>query len=697
MNTYGKNLSTIKPLEKNYCIEKTLSSYIEVFINEDSTVNYVTINDNYFFVNDSWDAKFIGSINQFKEPFSRYRQRRRYISFNFNNQNLNNELKLVFYHKLFSEGWSFNGMFKYQSYLNLLIDFMNEKFTNTQSIVTLDMDKTEIIWRDWLSKNNVKVTYEKETRSTGKTYTLATPEVTFLRRVYDVLVALIDARDEWLKDKWDIRVLSNLYGVSFSNSRNQYYIDFSYIKSEEMKAEIKNYFKERLTSGVKFSWSTASQYHFLLVQFIELIQDVEPSWQSFRYLERNHILAFIEYLNKHVIDFTHSNANPKVYIYRKIGLLYTFLSDIQVRGYSIAPDKNINRLIFESDKPNVPITDESNVDYIPDVVLKQLLSNINLLDKKVQLIIWIMFKTGLRISDTVELKQGCLRTLNNKFWIITDIQKVSVHDHRIPIDDELANMIAVLIDKSFKKSNEDNNPNGYIFVKYTGNRKGRPYTTSWAINQLNALARKINIVDQNNKLYHFKNHAFRHTFAMKLLNGGADILTVQEILAHASPEMTLRYAKLLDDTKRKIFDNAVKQGIFSFDKEDKLKECNDDDVPSDILDMLWTNHKLNAIDTPYGTCMARKNGKCTFAKQPPCLTCNGGSPCKDLGIGIFEGDINKYEILINSTKSLIESAILYNRADMVKENEELLHLFEEIYNKIAGGNIVYSRLDRLKA
>ncbi|EAG2143561.1 hypothetical protein BED65_15290 [Listeria monocytogenes] len=31
---------------------------------------------------------------------------------------------------------------------------------------------------------------------------------------------------------------------------------------------------------------------------------------------------------------------------------------------------------------------------------------------------------------------------------------------------------------------------------------------------------------------------------------GVDIFTVQELLAHASPEMTMVYAKLLDDTKR---------------------------------------------------------------------------------------------------------------------------------------------------
>ena len=105
---------------------------------------------------------------------------------------------------------------------------------------------------------------------------------------------------------------------------------------------------------------------------------------------------------------------------------------------------------------------------------------------------------------------------------------------------------------------------------------------------------------------------------------------------------------------------------------------------------------LNAIDTPYGTCLQRTNGKCQFAKQPPCLTCNGGNPCKDLCVGAFEGDVKKYEILISSTKAMIENAKVYNRTDMLTENQELLKLYEDIYSKITEGNIVYSKLNRLK-
>ena len=210
------------------------------------------------------------------------------------------------------------------------------------------------------------------------------------------------------------------------------------------------------------------------------------------------------------------------------------------------------------------------------------------------------------------------------------------------------------------------------------------------------MALKHNIIDESGNKFHFNNHAFRHTYAIKLLNGGTDIFTVQELLAHASPEMTLHYAKLLDDTKRKAFDNAVKQGVFSFDIEGNLQDETNREIPENILDMLWTNHKLNAIDTPYGTCLQRSKGKCTFAKQPPCLTCDGGKPCKDLSVGIFEGDIKKYEIHITSTKALLEQAKIYNRKDMVIENEEILNSYNRIYSTISSGNIIYGRLDRLR-
>lgn len=45
---------------------------------------------------------------------------------------------------------------------------------------------------------------------------------------------------------------------------------------------------------------------------------------------------------------------------------------------------------------------------------------------------------------------------------------------------------------------------------------------------------------------------------------------------------------------------------------------------------------------------------------------------------------------------MIENAKMYNRTEMVSENEELLKLYEDIYSKISQGSMIYSRVDKLK-
>jgi hypothetical protein len=173
-------------------------------------------------------------------------------------------------------------------------------------------------------------------------------------------------------------------------------------------------------------------------------------------------------------------------------------------------------------------------------------------------------------------------------------------------------------------------------------------------------------------------------------------LTVQELLAHASPEMTLRYAKLLDDTKRKAFESVINQGVFSFNLNGEVKEIQiGEDIPSDILQALCKDHKLNAMDNPYGTCHARLKGKCPHMEAPPCLTCNGGKPCKDLAIGFSEYDVQKYELHVNTTLKAIEIAKQRGREDMAVKQERNLHRYQGILRNIREGNVIFGRQERI--
>ncbi len=54
-------------------------------------------------------------------------------------------------------------------------------------------------------------------------------------------------------------------------------------------------------------------------------------------------------------------------------------------------------------------------------------------------------------------------------------------------------------------------------------------------------------------------HSLRHTFATQLLNAGASLEVVKELMGHRSIQGTLRYTQLYDRTKRAQYDQAMVQ------------------------------------------------------------------------------------------------------------------------------------------
>ncbi|RXG08738.1 transposase [Bacillus cereus] len=678
-------------------IQRELSTYPEKTVHEDGSVSIEQIKTPYFLVNDEWNINVVGEIKQFEEVVANFTYPNKNIRFRLSNPLINLEVRYVYYQQLFNDLWTIKSIFMTQSPLKRMTEFLNEKYPKLLSLLDLDIEKAEREYLFWLNEKGIN-TKKIRKRIIYKDTVGKSSVAIHLRTVYTFLFQYTDKREEWEKDRWDVRVLHDKYGIDYNKSNVSYYLDFSKI-DEKVREQVKKYCKQRLLSKNKFSWSTALNYVINLSKFFTFIFALEPTWKDLKTLKRTHIEKYIEYLHEYAKNNSRNqNLYPEQNVITSLSALQKFLEDIQRYEYEMAPETHVRLLISPEDKPKLRKKSIDQIDYIPDSVLEQLFTHINDLHKDVQPVVWIAFKTGLRISDVLGLTNDCLVKLNGQYSIETDIEKTYVKGHRIPIDVELANILAVLIDKSEELSHQENNPEGYIFVRYRGQRKSKPYLQVWIRDQLNILAKQKNITDENGNLFHFKTHQFRHTYGVKMLNGGADILTVQELLAHASPEMTLRYAKLLDDTKRKAFESVIKQGVFNFDLNGEVQEIKaGEDIPTDILDALWQDHKLNAMDNPYGTCHARLNGNCPHMEAPPCLTCGDNqTPCKDLAVGFSELDQQKYELHVKTATKAIEIAKQRGREDIAEKNEKNLLRYLNILNTLQEGNIIFGRQERMK-
>lgn len=257
-------------------------------------------------------------------------------------------------------------------FIRRLAEFINEKYPNINSFKELDIEKTNIQWINWL--NNLNITIRKKHVAHSKMYSKdfyhKTAIANYLEITINTFNTLTDEQEEWEKDVWDVRNLEQ-YGITYSKSSTNYYINFSKINNLKIREELKIYIKQRLIANNKFSWNTARNYLLFIPPFINFISELEPTWNDLKGLERQHILKYIEWLNIYAKEnLTQKNANPKLYVSHSLTHIQKFLSDIQLREYDIAPIKNIRVLILPEDKPKVPKKSNDQINYVPDFVLE---------------------------------------------------------------------------------------------------------------------------------------------------------------------------------------------------------------------------------------------------------------------------------------------------------------------------------------
>ncbi len=273
-----------------------------------------------------------------------------------------------------------------------------------------------------------------------------------------------------------------------------------------------------------------------------------------------------------------------------------------------------------------------SIKYIPQAVLEQLDKHLHRLTAVYIPVMIVLRASGWRISDVLALKwETCLEQQNEKYCLVGDIQKTRILGHRIPISQEVAAVIQAQIVWVKQHYTAQENPHGWLFPASKDFRQGKsqrflhgdPLAAGGIRDRLNHLAVTNGICDEQGNLFHFRLHAFRHTKAVELINNGMSLVLVQQWMAHASPEMTLIYAKILDDTMRTAWEKTVQQGIVQFN--DGKPEF----IPGKkLLPMAGANafdpervreHRQN-VKMALGSCLKTAKIVCKFVELP-CFHC----------------------------------------------------------------------------
>lgn len=141
-----------------------------------------------------------------------------------------------------------------------------------------------------------------------------------------------------------------------------------------------------------------------------------------------------------------------------------------------------------------------------------------------------LYSCGLRVSELAELKISCLYAEQGFLRVRGKGDK----ERLVPIGDSALKYIAIYREHvrshiSVQKGYED-----HLFL----NRRGRKLSRVYIFMLLKELAQKAGIRKS------ISPHTFRHSFATHLLEGGADLRAVQEMLGHASITTTEIYTHI---------------------------------------------------------------------------------------------------------------------------------------------------------
>lgn len=280
---------------------------------------------------------------------------------------------------------------------------------------------------------------------------------------------------------------------------------FDYLESKSLSDNtVKNYFRD------------------LIDYFIYLkLNDLSPT----KSIEPNHIRKMLSFL----ID----KGFSKVSISRKISAIKSYITFLEKFNYS---KNNYSELI------SIPKKSKSLPKVMTKKEVSQLIKHVEMNTKKNlrdDALIELLYSTGLRVSEVANLKLKDINLEKSEIKILGKGNK-----ERIVIFNNKSKEKIIRYLKNDKR---------YISIKTEAlfQNKFKEALSTRSIQRI--LKKYLNFSGINSK---YSTHTLRHTFATHLLEGGADIKVIQQLMGHSSPETTKIYTHVSSSTLKNVYNNS---------------------------------------------------------------------------------------------------------------------------------------------
>lgn len=275
-----------------------------------------------------------------------------------------------------------------------------------------------------------------------------------------------------------------------------------------------------LKNELNYSELTIKSYQLDLTDFFRFIESKKVNYLT---ITNHDVRGYLKYLDS--CNLKNSTIS------RRISTLRTF--------YNYLVDENIvENNVFHNVKN--PKLEKKLPNYLNYNEMEELLESIDIsttegLEKR--LLIEMFYSTGCRVSEMINVKISDIDFTNKTIRIMGKGSK-----ERIVYFGDYASKY---LDNYLSKVKCDK----YLFT----NKKGEKLT----INEVEQIVKDI--MKHISIKTHVTPHTLRHTFATHLLNNGADIKTVQELLGHANLSTTGIYTHVSSDRLKDIYFKTFKR------------------------------------------------------------------------------------------------------------------------------------------